>query len=41
MLTTTSGGSPEVSSFGEDSEGELYLCDYFAGDVYRLVRAAR
>ncbi len=40
MLTTESGGSLAVSSFGEDSEGELYLCNYFAGEVYRLVRAA-
>lgn len=41
MLTTSSGGRPSVSSFGEDADGELYLCDYFAGDIYRLVQGAQ
>ena len=24
------------SSFGEDAKGELYLLDYYNGDVYRI-----
>jgi glucose/arabinose dehydrogenase len=29
-----------ITSFGEDEEGELYLTDYAAGDIYRLADAA-
>ena len=36
-MTTASGDAPAISSFGEDAVGEPYLCDYFAGDIYRFV----
>lgn len=26
-----------ISSFGEDAEGELYICDYTDGEVYKIV----
>jgi hypothetical protein len=26
-----------VSSFGEDSDGELYLADHASGTIYRIV----
>ena len=28
-----------VSSFGEDADGELYLADYASGTIYRIVAA--
>lgn len=36
-LVPDSGEPAWVSSFGEDAEGALYLCDYFAGVIYRIV----
>ncbi len=30
-----------VSSFGEDEQGELYVCDHIAGGVYRIVPVGR
>lgn len=39
MLTGTDGRTPAVSSFGEDAAGNLYLCDYAGGAVYRIVGA--
>lgn len=41
QLVTTSGEPPVVTCFGEDAAGELYLCDYLAGDVYKVVPASR
>jgi glucose/arabinose dehydrogenase len=29
----------QISSFGEDEAGELYVCDYGGGVIYRLARA--
>jgi glucose/arabinose dehydrogenase len=37
MLVSAQDRTPAVSSFGEDVAGELYLCDYFDGAVYRIV----
>ncbi len=31
------GTVPSVASFGEDRQGELYLCSYEGGKIYRLV----
>jgi glucose/arabinose dehydrogenase len=28
-----------VSSFGEDAYGELYICDHFDGEVYKIIAA--
>ncbi len=39
VLVNENGDTPTVVSFGEDSEGELYLCDFYAGVIYRLVPA--
>jgi len=39
QLQTMSGSALVVTCFGEDAGGELYLCDYLAGDVYKLVRS--
>jgi glucose/arabinose dehydrogenase len=30
-------GTGSVSSFGEDARGEIYLTDYFQGDVFKIV----
>ena len=30
-------GSISISSYGEDYFGELYICDYFSGRVYRII----
>ena len=30
-----------VSSFGEDEDGELYVCDHISGSVYRIAAADR
>ena len=29
-----------ISSFGEDEQGELYVCDFYPGSVFRIVDAA-
>ena len=29
-----------ISSFGEDEAGELYVCDYGGGGIYKLARAS-
>ncbi len=36
------GGRPigQVASFGEDADGEVYLCDFSDGEVYRLETTA-
>lgn len=31
--------SQQITSFGEDEDGEVYLTDYFAGAIYRLAPA--
>jgi hypothetical protein len=37
-LVLPSGAEPaNISAFGEDSEGELYLSDFFAGTIYKIV----
>ena len=36
-LRTPDDDTLAVSSFGEDAAGEIYVCDYFAGAVYRIV----
>jgi glucose/arabinose dehydrogenase len=28
-----------ISSFGEDAEGEIYICDYADGEIYKIVSA--
>ena len=38
-VTEVYRGTTKISSFGEDSEGELYLCDYYHGKVLRVVAA--
>lgn len=30
-------GRPAISSFGQDADGELYICDLFGGKVYKIV----
>jgi hypothetical protein len=32
-------GVPQLSSFGEDSSGELYLCSLSTGGIYKIVEA--
>jgi hypothetical protein len=29
-----------ISSFGQDEAGELYVCDYGGGTIYRLEKAS-
>jgi len=36
-LLPDSGEAAWVSSFGEDANGAIYLCDYFAGAVHKIV----
>jgi hypothetical protein len=39
FLRTLDDDTLAVSSFGEDAAGEIYVCDYFAGVVYRIVES--
>jgi glucose/arabinose dehydrogenase len=37
QLTPPGGGNLLLSSFGEDADGELYVCDFVTGGVYKIV----
>ncbi len=39
-LTPAGGSIGSISSFGEDKDGELYVCDYAGGQVLKIVPAA-
>ena len=36
-LTSSSAGKHQLSSFGEDGRGELYLVEHLRGEIYRVV----
>jgi len=38
--TLITKSSYQISTFGEDSQGELYLADYATGNIYRIVDSA-
>ena len=37
MTSSSTGGRHQLSSFGEDGRGELYLVEHLRGEIYRVV----
>ncbi len=31
---------PLISAFGQDADGELYLCEWLTGNIYKIVPGA-